>query len=63
MKEVNREIDNAFNGFINKKLNSENDKISIGDINNLREKIKYDIDLSVGDLLDHSDRFWFRKSK
>jgi len=65
MKEVNREIDNAFNQLINTyKVDARNmydelyeksvefDNRHIETLNKLREKLKYDIDLAVGDKLE-----------
>lgn len=65
MKEVNREIDNAFNQMINTyKVDARNmydqlyekscefDDRHIETIIKLREKLKYDIDLAVGDKLE-----------
>lgn len=65
MKEVNREIDNSFNQMINTyKIDSKNmydqlyekacefDDRYIETLNKLREKLKYDIDLAVGDKLE-----------
>lgn len=64
MKEVFREINNAFNGFINNNkvgatdlhFNLKNDTLNLTDkhiekLNELKEKIKYEIDLAVGDKL------------
>jgi hypothetical protein len=65
MKEINREIDNAFNTLIHRhKIGSRNmyfelykeildfDERHIETLNKLREKLKYDIDLAVGDKLE-----------
>jgi hypothetical protein len=65
MNEVNREIDNAFNSLINRhKIGAKNmyfepyeetlnlDERHIKTLNNLREKLKHDIDLAVGDKLE-----------
>ncbi len=65
MKEVNREIDNAFNAMLHQhRIDSKNlygklyetgiyfDEKHIETINKLREKLKYDIDLAVGDKLE-----------
>lgn len=64
VKEVNREIDNVFNQMINTykvvsknmydelyKKSVEFDDRHIETINNLKEKLKYNIDLAVGDKL------------
>lgn len=65
MKEVNREIDNAFDQLISRhKIASRNmyfelyketlnfDEKHIETLNKLRDKLKYDIDLAVGDKLE-----------